>query len=130
MVFSSSTFLMAFLPLTLLLYYGVGVLLTKNVTVKNCILLLASLVFYAWGEPVYIALMVLSIFFNYAVGRDISLARENRRDVRATVQFILALVFNLGVLGFFKYADFLVDNVNGIFGAHIPPLGLPLPIGI
>lgn len=130
MVFSSSTFLMAFLPLTLLLYYGVGVLLTKNVTVKNCILLLASLVFYAWGEPVYIALMVLSIFFNYAVGRDISLARENRRDVRATVQFILALVFNLGVLGFFKYADFLVDNLNGIFGAHIPPLGLPLPIGI
>ena len=130
MVFSSSTFLMAFMPLTLLLYYGVGVLLTKNVTVKNCILLLASLVFYAWGEPVYIALMVLSIFFNYAVGRDISLVRENRRDVRATVQFILALVFNLGVLGFFKYADFLVDNVNGIFGAHIPPLGLPLPIGI
>ena len=130
MVFSSSTFLMAFLPLTLLLYYGVGVALTKNVTVKNCILLLASLVFYAWGEPVYIVLMLLSILFNFAAGRVIDDARDSGRDKTATAQFVLAVIFNLGVLGFFKYADFLVDNVNGIFGAHIPPLELPLPIGI
>ncbi|MBQ2567381.1 MAG: MBOAT family protein [Clostridia bacterium] len=130
MVFSSSTFLMAFLPLTLLLYYGVGVALTKNVTVKNCILLCASLVFYAWGEPVYILLMLLSILFNFAAGRVIDNARDSGRDKTATAQFVLAVIFNLGVLGFFKYADFLVDNVNGIFGAHIPPLELPLPIGI
>ena len=130
MVFSSSTFLMAFLPLTLLLYYGVGVALTKNVTVKNCILLLGSLVFYAWGEPVYIVLMLLSILFNFAAGRVIDDARDSGRDKTATAQFVLAVIFNLGVLGFFKYADFLVDNLNGIFGAHIPPLELPLPIGI
>ena len=130
MVFSSSTFLMAFLPLTLLLYYGVGVALTKNVTVKNCILLLGSLVFYAWGEPMYIVLMLLSILFNFAAGRVIDNARDSGRDKTATAQFVLAVIFNLGVLGFFKYADFLVDNVNGIFGAHIPPLELPLPIGI
>ena len=130
MVFSSSTFLMAFLPLTLLLYYGVGVALTKNVTVKNCILLLGSLVFYAWGEPMYIVLMLLSILFNFAAGRVIDNARDGGRDKAATAQFVLAVIFNLGVLGFFKYADFLVDNVNGIFGAHIPPLELPLPIGI
>ena len=130
MVFSSSTFLMAFLPLTLLLYYGVGVALTKNVTVKNCILLLGSLVFYAWGEPVYIVLMLLSILFNFAAGRVIDSALSDGRTGLAKFQFIADVVYNLGVLGFFKYADFLVDNVNGIFGAHIPPLELPLPIGI
>ncbi len=130
MVFSSTTFLTAFLPLTLLLYYGVGVLLTKNVTVKNCILLLVSLVFYAWGEPVYILLMVLSILFNFCAGRALSQAREDGRDGAAKLQFLAALVFNLGVLGFFKYADFLVENINRIFGAQIHPLDLPLPIGI
>ena len=130
MVFSSSTFLMAFLPLTLLLYYGVGVALTKNVTVKNCILLLASLVFYAWGEPVYIVLMLLSILFNFAAGRVIDSALSDGRTGLAKFQFIADVVYNLAVLGFFKYADFVVDNINGLFGVHIPPLELPLPIGI
>ncbi len=130
MVFSSTTFLTAFLPLTLLLYYGVGVLLTKNVTVKNSILLLASLVFYAWGEPVYILLMLLSILFNFSAGRVLAQAREDGRDGAALFQLIAALVFNLGVLGFFKYADFLVENVNRLFGAQVHPLDLPLPIGI
>ena len=130
MVFSSSTFLMAFLPLTLLLYYGVGVALTKNVTVKNCILLLASLVFYAWGEPVYIVLMLLSILFNFAAGRVIDSALEDGRTGLAKFQFVLDVIYNLAVLGFFKYADFVVDNINGLFGVHIPPLELPLPIGI
>ena len=130
MVFSSSTFLMAFLPLPLLLYYGVGVALTKNVTVKNCILLLASLVFYAWGEPVYIVLMLLSILFNFAAGRVIDSALSDGRTGLAKFQFIADVVYNLAVLGFFKYADFVVDNINGLFGAHIPPLELPLPIGI
>ena len=130
MVFSSSTFLMAFLPLTLLLYYGVGVALTKNVTVKNCILLLGSLVFYAWGEPVYIVLMLLSILFNFAAGRVIDSALSDGRTGLAKFQFIADVVYNLAVLGFFKYADFVVDNINGLFGAHIPPLELPLPIGI
>ncbi len=130
MVFSSTTFLTAFLPLTLLLYYGVGVLLTKNVTVKNSILLLASLVFYAWGEPVYILLMLLSILFNFSAGRVLAQAREDGRDGAALFQLIAALVFNLGVLGFFKYADFLVENVNRLFGAQIHSLDLPLPIGI
>ncbi len=130
MVFSSSTFLMAFLPLTLLLYYGVGAALTKNVTVKNCILLLASLVFYAWGEPVYIVLMLLSILFNFAAGRVIDSALSDGRTGLAKFQFVVDVVYNLAVLGFFKYADFVVDNINGLFGAHIPPLELPLPIGI
>ncbi len=130
MVFSSTTFLTAFLPLTLLLYYGVGVLLTKNVTVKNSILLLASLVFYAWGEPVYILLMLLSILFNFSAGRVLAQAREDGRDGAALFQLIAALVFNLGVLGFFKYADFLVENVNRLFGAQVHSLDLPLPIGI
>ena len=112
------------------MYYGVGVALTKNVTVKNCILLLGSLVFYAWGEPVYIVLMLLSILFNFAAGRVIDSALSDGRTGLAKFQFIADVVYNLAVLGFFKYADFVVDNINGLFGAHIPPLELPLPIGI
>ena len=130
MVFSSSTFLLVFFPLTLLLYYLIGVLWTKNVTVKNSILLLASLVFYAWGEPVYIVLMILSILFNFTIGQDLDDSLSEGRARQAKVLFVCALVFNLGVLGFFKYADFLVENLNRIPGLEIGLPSLPLPIGI
>ena len=86
--------------------------------------------FYAWGEPVYIVLMLLSILFNFAAGRVIDSALSDGRTGLAKFQFIADVVYNLAVLGFFKYADFVVDNINGLFGAHIPPLELPLPIGI
>ena len=130
MVFSSSTFLMVFLPVTLVLYYGVGVRLTGNVTVKNAILLAASLVFYAWGEPVYILLMLLSIFFNFILGKDLDAALETGNTRTAKALFICALVFNLGVLGFFKYADFLVENINALLSLQLTLPELPLPIGI
>ena len=71
MVFSSSTFLIVFLPVTLVLYYIVGEVVAKSTMVKNIILLIASLVFYAWGEPVYIILMLISILFNFFAGKDI-----------------------------------------------------------
>ncbi|MBQ9531302.1 MAG: MBOAT family protein [Eubacterium sp.] len=130
MVFSSATFLIIFLPVTMILYYLVGVLITKNIAVKNLILLIASLIFYAWGEPVYIILMLISIFFNYIIGRDISLAKENEENKRSKTLFICAVTFNLCVLGFFKYADFVVENIGGLFGAELKMLNLPLPIGI
>ena len=76
MVFSSATFLIVFLPLTMALYYLLGVVVTKSMAVKNLILLVASLVFYAWGEPVYIILMMLSIFFNFIVGKDMEQAKK------------------------------------------------------
>ena len=130
MVFSSTTFLTVFLPLTLLLYYLVGQLWTKNTTVKNCILLIASLLFYAWGEPVYIILMLLSIGFNFVVGKDMAEAKATGHTRRAKVLLIASLIFDLGVLGFFKYADFLIENLNRLPGLDLPLTDLPLPVGI
>ncbi len=129
MVFSSSTFLILFLPITLILYYVLGGI-TKNINVKNIILLIASLVFYAWGEPVYIFLMLISIVFNYVVGRDIDNAKTTGNDKMAKRKFILSLVFNIGVLGFFKYFGFLIDNFNALFHAHLRVPELALPVGI
>ena len=97
MVFSSITFLFVFLPITLFLYY-----IGKNVTYKNVILLIASLVFYAWGEPVYVILMLISILFNYYIGIDLGQKRS-----KWTLFFGVSI--NLLILGYFKYAGFLVD---------------------
>lgn len=130
MVFSSSTFLIAFLPITVLLYYLVGVKLTKNIKVKNLILLIASLIFYAWGEPVYIVLMIISIIFNFYIGKDIDASKKSGQHRNAKRSFIFSIVFNLAVLGFFKYFGFLIDNVNGILHTHIEAPQLALPIGI
>ena len=130
MVFSSATFLIVFLPVTMVLYYLVGVLLTKNTTVKNVILLLASLVFYAWGEPVYIILMLLSICFNYFIGRDMEQARMNRNEGKVKAIFVAGIIFNIAVLGFFKYSNFFLENISNLTGLAIKPLNLPLPVGI
>ena len=130
MVFSSSTFLIAFLPITVLLYYLVGVKLTKNIKVKNLILLIASLIFYAWGEPVYIVLMIISIIFNFYIGKDIDAAKKSGQTALAKRSFVFSIVFNLAVLGFFKYFGFLIDNVNAVLHTHIQAPQLALPIGI
>lgn len=118
MIFSSITFLFFFLPITLLLYY-VG----NSVSWKNGVLLVASIVFYAWGEPVYIILMMISILFNYYAGRDIEL-KQNRSSLA------FAIIVNILILGYFKYSGFLVDTINQITGLGIPERKLALPIGI
>ena len=97
MLFSSIVFLFTFLPVTLLVYYLVPGRL------KNIVLLLASLVFYAWGEPVYVILMVLSILFNYVSGIDIERNLEN--PFKAKQSLVIAVAVNLLILGFFKYYD-------------------------
>ncbi len=130
MVFSSVTFLIVFLPAVLIAYYGLGGALTKSMTVKNVILLLASLVFYAWGEPVYIVLMLLSVTFNYFAGREIDEAKKNGRDRQAKNALIRAVVFNVAVLAFFKYAGFVVENVGALLHTELRVPTLPLPIGI
>ncbi|MBQ8077323.1 MAG: MBOAT family protein [Eubacterium sp.] len=129
MVFSSSTFLILFLPVTVILYYLFGAL-TKNTNVKNIILLIASLVFYAWGEPVYIILMLISIIFNFVIGQDIDAARSGGNDKLAKRKFVLSIVFSLAVLGFFKYFGFVVDNINTLLHASIRVPQLALPVGI
>lgn len=130
MVFSSATFLIVFLPLTIVMYYLFGVIITKSIAVKNSILLIASLIFYAWGEPVYILLMLISIGFNFTVGKDMATAKRRGSLKKAKALFVISIIFNIGVLGFFKYADFLVENISGITGVALLPLNLPLPIGI
>lgn len=122
MLFSSIVFLFTFLPAVMLLYY------LLPVRFRNVILLLASLVFYAWGEPVYLFLMLLSILFNYFSGLDIA---RNLQDKRAAKQsLVFNLIINLAVLGFFKYEGFVLDTLNGILPVHISYHALPLPIGI
>ncbi len=118
MVFSSVTFLLYFLPVVICIYY-----MAPN-GMRNGVLLVSSLFFYAWGEPVYICLMVLSICVNYGLGLLLGRLGKNRG--------ILALdvVINLGILGFFKYGDFLLANANSIFHMDFEPMNLPLPIGI
>ena len=122
MVFSSLIFLFAFLPITLILYF-----LVPN-KYKNLVLLILSLVFYAWGEPIYVILMILSMTFNYFMGRDIEFNSRNAAAKKRSL--ILAVAVNLLILGFFKYYGFLIETVNSIFSTHIQYKKLALPIGI
>lgn len=122
MLFSSIVFLFTFLPAVMILYY------LLPVRFRNVILLLVSLVFYAWGEPVYLFLMLLSILFNYFSGLDIARNLQDKRAAKRSLVF--NLIINLAVLGFFKYEGFVLDTLNGILPVHISYHALPLPIGI
>ncbi|MDF2683014.1 MAG: peptidoglycan O-acetyltransferase [Brevibacillus sp.] len=122
MVFSSISFLFFFLPLVLTLYFAVPF------KYKNTILFIFSLIFYAWGEPRYIVLMILSILMNYGFGIWIDQV-ENHAKKRATI-LSLAIVVNIGLLGFFKYANFFVEVVNQALQTDIHVTPVPLPLGI
>ena len=129
MVFSSSVFMFAFLPVFLALYY-----LMPWRAARNTWLLAASLVFYAWGEPVYVWLMIASIVANWlfglALGR-IDAPGQQERQSRRKALLVGAVIFNCLIIGFFKYEGFIAENVNALVGnAVIPSLDLPLPIGI
>lgn len=121
MVFSSIVFLFRFLPLFLACYFLVPG------RVKNFILFLGSLIFYAWGEPVYVLLMLFSTIVDYTHGR---LIERFRGKGAAKGVLISSVIINLFILCFFKYADFLVQTINAVAGASIPLLELPLPVGI
>lgn len=122
MVFSSTIFLCVYLPLVLLGYY---ICPKKG---RNLFLLIASLVFYAWGEPKYVFLMIFSILINYVFGR---LMDKNRgRQKRMKLMLVLSVVIDLGLLSVFKYTDFIITNINAIFGSSFDLLNIALPIGI
>ena len=124
MVFSSAIFLFAFMPLFFILYF-----LLPGRRAKNSSLLIASLFFYAWGEPVYILLMLASIAANWLFG--ILVGREGLPAKRKLVILVLGVVFNIAVIGFFKYEGFVAQNINALLGFQaVPDLELPLPIGI
>lgn len=121
MVFSSLTFLFLFLPSVLAVYF----LVPRQG--KNAVLLAFSLLFYAWGEPVYLGLLLFCVVLNYFCAR---LIEQHRGTAKQTLALIVSICGNLGLLLFFKYSDFLIDTLNRLFGASIPLLQLPLPIGI
>ena len=122
MVFSSLTFLFAFLPITLILYY----LVPKKA--KNVVILISGLVFYAWGEPIYVLVMILSTFIDYTAGRIID-KYDDRPKIR-TACLLVSLIMNIGLLATFKYLGFIIEALNAGFGIAIPNPNLPLPIGI
>ena len=117
MVFSSILFIFFFLPSFLLLYF-----LVPN-KLKNFILLIFSLLFYAWGEPVYIILMIISALINYILAKLIDKSHKK-------VLLILCVVINILLIGVFKYLGFFIDNINLLFNLNITNPNLPLPIGI
>lgn len=124
MVFTSVTFLYVFLPVTLILYY-----LIPGRKWKNFILLVLSLLFYAWGEPVFVLVMLLSIMMNWLFGVIVSAVRE-KNDHGARMTVFLAAVFNLTVIFMFKYLNFAVDNLNYILHTQISVPEIALPVGI
>ena len=137
MVFSSTTFLFVFLAITLALYYLFNFLLKKTpvrIRVLNGILLAASLVFYAWGEPKYVLLMLLSIVVNFVFG--ILMGAKDDNDKLRKLFLILSVVFNVGMLFFFKYFMFVTDIITAIMGketnifTEATGTAIALPIGI
>lgn len=122
MVFSCIPFLFFFLPLCLILYYAVPF------SWKNGILLIFSLIFYAWGEPLYILLMLFSTALDYTNGR--LMERFGTTRGRRTFFLCCSICINLSILAFFKYADFAVASVNGLLGTQFTQPGIHLPVGI
>lgn len=122
MVFSSLIFLFMFLPLALTIYY------ISPKVLRNFILFIISLIFYAWGEPVYIVIMIFSTIFDYVNGILIDKYRDHNGIKK--VIFINSIIINLGILGFFKYYGFIIENINTIFNLNISVETLPLPVGI
>lgn len=122
MVFSSLMFICIFLPSVLALYN-----LSKNITYKNTVLIISSLFFYAWGEPIWVLLLIFSAFVDYINGLII-----DRHYARMPAKLALAasLVINLGLLAVFKYSGFFIGGINSLLHVNIPAPAVTLPIGI
>ncbi|PZO43814.1 MAG: MBOAT family protein [Pseudanabaena frigida] len=132
MIFASSLFLFLFLPLTLAGYFLIG---AKHLNLQNIFLLVMSLIFYTWGEPVYVFLMISSILMNYATGALIYLHRKKRINLLTEKSILIAsIIANLGLLFYFKYANFFMSNLNIILDRlEIKPIvysQISLPLGI
>lgn len=122
MVFSDLFFIFVFLALCFVCYFAI-----PKLWVKNAVLIVFSILFYAWGEPAYILLLLLSTAVNYVAGLIID---KKRNTGVAKLSIVLAIVFNIGLLFVFKYTDFFVENINALFNASIPLPNIRLPIGI
>ena len=119
MVFSSLIFLFCFLPIFLICYF-----VPKKRKTRNIVLLIFSLMFYGYGEPIYVLLMILSILVNYYMALIMDKSHNKKKWL------IIDLIFNLGLLFIFKYTNFFLDNINNLFNLNIKFLTISLPIGI
>lgn len=115
MVFSSCVFLFVFLPLVLIIYY---VFLKGEINKKNMFLFISSILFYAWGEPKFIFIMLLSIFVNWRIGILIDKYNEDNPK-KAKTYLAIGIVINVFILFIFKYLMFTINNINSIFGLTI-----------
>lgn len=122
MVFSSTIFIFIFLPLILFLYYIVG----KKI--KNYVLLISSLIFYAWGGVAYLKILIVSIILNYSFG--ILIDKYSNREMLKKVILTLCVILNLSILFYYKYYDFFIENANVLFGTNLSLKHIVLPIGI
>lgn len=122
MVFADLFFMYFFLPLCLILYFS-----TKKLQYRNAVLVVFSLIFYAWGEPKWIILLLVSTIVNWILGLIIG---KNNESVVAKIALFASLIFNIGALGVFKYSGFIIENINSAFGTDFSPPGFTLPIGI
>ena len=123
MIFSSLLFLFRFIPIFFIIYY------LAPAKIKNLVLLIGSIIFYAWGEPKFLILIVLSIVINYAAGLLIDYFNNKNKTLKK-VSFITAIIYNLSMLFVFKYIDFFITNINKLTGLDLKLLELTLPLGI
>lgn len=123
MVFSSLLFIYAFLPICLIFYVA-----SRNIKAKNIVLLIFSLIFYSWGEPVYVGLLVLLTFCDWILAKLIE--KCGNKNARAKVLLVIACILNLGAIGVFKYTGFVCENTQSLFGVPevIPQIALPIGI--
>ena len=125
MAFNDLSFLFIFFPVVLVLHKVI-----PTITGKNIVLLVCSLVFFAWGTPEYVFLMILVILFNYFSGLQMQQQKEEEDEFGAKRTLVTSVVVNLLLLGFFKYWGFVIENINGLLRTSIPVRNLSMPIGV
>lgn len=123
MVFSSLFFLYLFLPLNLVVYY-----FAKSTKARNIVMLIFSLIFYAWGEPLYVLLLVFMTACDWLI--SIYIEKQTPQGAKAKFGLLAMVVVNLGLLGVFKYGSFVLQNIGIIVGKDLGTLNIVLPIGI
>lgn len=124
MVFSSILFLCVFMPAVFIIYY------ICPGRLRNIFLLIASLIFYAWGEPKFIFIMIFSTVFDYINGLLIEYFKNHNKQPMQKMVLVFSVIGNIAILCFFKYTDFIIKSLNGLWGTHLRLLGIALPIGI
>lgn len=125
MLFSSTIFVFLYLPMVLIFYYGI---FRNNLKLKNIFLLLASLFFYAWGEPTFVLVMIMSIICNYYFGLKVDKYKNNTKKAKSVI--VIMLIFNLTIMFIFKYLMFTLTNIKYITGLNFNIPNIALPIGI